>query len=107
MNFQPRSNYDNPSTSYLNEDTFGKPDLDEEADYVYPPRRQSELYSKNARPFYRDAKEHDEEVDFSSSQQALSPLRVEKDSRSCFQRVNIFIYFPTSVVFTFFWQVSS
>lgn len=90
MSFHHPSHFDNPSSSYLNEEPHGKADWDEDAEYAYPPRRQSEFYSNNSnrRP-YHDAKEQDYNVEFSSSQQALSPVRAQDYSRSCFQRVCI------------------
>ncbi|GJJ09586.1 hypothetical protein Clacol_003809 [Clathrus columnatus] len=92
MDFHHRSTYDNPSTSYLNEEIFDKPDLDEETDYAYPPRRQPDFYQNKLKPLYGDAKDQDDDVEFSASQQALRPAPVEKDSRSCFQR-----YLPSSL----------
>lgn len=94
MSFHHPSHFDNPSSSYLNEEPYGnKADWDEDTDYAYPPRRQSEFYSNNSnRKPYHDAKEQDYDTEFSSSQQALSPARAQDYSRSCFQR-----YLPNSM----------
>jgi len=99
MDVHHRPAYDNPSSSYLHEDSdYKQPFVDEEVDYNYPPAQRPQFYppAVASKPSYSDSTDLDavtDEGDFSNSRQVLHPVPpVEKDTRSCFQR-----YLPSSI----------
>jgi hypothetical protein len=95
MDVHNRPPYDNPSTSYLHEDMdYKQPFVDDEVDYNYPPAQRPQFYPPTApsKPSYSDSTDLEvatDEGDFSTSRQVFhAPPPVEKDPRSCFQRVS-------------------
>ena len=91
MDVNHRPNFPNSSTSYLHDTEYKKPYLDEDPDYQYPPAQSAPRYPPVNVPknLYSDIP--DDEVEFSESRHALTPLPPpEKDKRSWVQRVSLF-----------------